>query len=107
MGRHHVMLKLRPVLSGHFEVMYSDKEEPFIRRHHLSRRQLEGRFPSCYLRAGIVDAETCFLKHFSASRFLEALARIDAASGGCPETVTGKRPPLVLEPKQKKPIFAI
>ena len=107
MGGHHVMLKLRPVLSGHFEAMYSDEEEPFIRRHYLSRRQLEERFSSCHLRTGIVDAETSLLDHLSASRFLEALARIDATSGGCPVSLTGKRSPLVLEPEQKKPVFAV
>ena len=107
MDRHHVMLKLRPVFTGHFEIMYSDEEEPLIRRHHFSRRQLEGRFSSCHLRSGIVDAETCLLKHLSASRFLEALARIDATSGGCPVGLTGKRSPLVLEPEQKKPVFAV
>ena len=101
------MLKLGPVFSGHFEILYQDKEKPLIRRHHFSRRQLERRFSSRHLWAGIVDADTRLLKHFSASRFLEALAWIDATSRGRPESLTSKRPPLVLEPEQKKAVFAV
>jgi hypothetical protein len=59
------------------------------------------------LRAGIVNADTCLLKHLSASRFLEALARIDGTPWGCPEGLTGKRSSLVLEPEQKKSIFGV
>ena len=88
--------------------MYSDEKKSLIRRHHFSGGgQLKRGFSSRHLWAGIVDVETGLLKQLSASRCLEALAGIDATSGGCPESLTGKRPALVLEPKQKKPMFAV
>jgi len=101
------MLELRPVFSGHLEVMYPNKEEPLIRGNPLSRRQLEGRFSLRHLWAGIVDVETRFLKHLSASCFLEAFAHIDGPSRSCPEDLTGKRPLSMLEPEQKKPVSAV
>jgi len=108
MGRHHIALKLHPVLIGHFKIMYSDEKKSLIARHHFSGGgQLKRCFFSRHLRAGIVDVETGLLKQLSASCCLEALAGVDATSGGCPESLTGKRPALALEPKQKKPMFAV
>jgi len=108
MCRHHIALNLRPVIGRHFKIMYSDEKKSLICRHHFSGGgQLKRGFSSRHLWAGIVDVETGLLKQLSASRCLEALAGIDGTSGGCPESLTGKRPALVLEPKQKKPMFAV
>ena len=88
--------------------MYSDEKKSLIGRHQFSgggqsKRGLSAR----HLWAGINDVETGLLKQLSASRCLEALAWIDAASGGCPESLTDKRPTPALEPKQKKRMFAV
>ena len=88
--------------------MYSDEKKSLIARHHFSgggqsKRGLSAR----HLWAGINDVETGLLKQLSASRCLEALAAIDATPRGRPESLTRKRPALVLEPKQKKPMFAV
>jgi len=88
--------------------MYSDEKKSLIGRHQFSgggqsKRGLSAR----HLWAGINDVETGLLKQLSASRCLEALAAIDATPRGRPESLTRKRPALVLEPKQKKPMFAV
>ena len=81
MCRHHIALKLRPVLGRHFKIMYSDEKKSLIRPHRFSGGgQLKRGLSPRHLWAWIVDVETGFLKQLSASRCLEALAGIDGTS---------------------------
>lgn len=88
-------------------VIRSDQKVALISFNARSRWGSKGHDSLSNLWANMLDMQTNLLKQLSPCGLLKRLPLINTAPWSCPEGLTGKRTPFVLEPKEQDPPIVI